>query len=303
MTKWSGAVVLKTKEYKAIILPQRGANCISLRHLPTGYNILRTPKKEQYFTKESPFLWGMPLLFFPNRIQEGRFVFNQMPYQFAVNEQSTNCHIHGSLHQTEFAVKEATAAKAVLVYEATEKNLYAGYPHAFAVQVSYTLGQDGLCQTTCITNKSETEMPVALAFHTTFNLAFLAEANPYETELQLAVSQEYERNHRLLPTGRLLPRVLPSKPAGHMLTALMKREDTTPMQLANPNSRRRIVYEADATFTCWMVYNGGTAEYICVEPQTWVTNAPNVPLPQSETGMLSLVPGESKTFTTAIRVE
>ena len=50
-----------------------GANCISLRNVKHGLSILREMEKEK--NPEKSVRYGMPVLFPPNRITDGRFVF------------------------------------------------------------------------------------------------------------------------------------------------------------------------------------------------------------------------------------
>jgi aldose 1-epimerase len=44
----------------------------------------------------------------------------------------------------------------------------------------------------------------------------------------------------------------------------------------------------------WVIYTRGEADNdICLEPYTWVTNAPNSSLEPKETGLIGIAPGES----------
>lgn len=68
--------------------------------------------------------------------------------------------------------------------------------------------------------------------------------------------------------------------------------------------RIEIRYEADRNFRHWVVYNAdGRSGFICPEPYTWITNAPNLTLPASLTGFQELGPGETKVFATSITVK
>src|SRR5690606_31023064 len=65
-----------------------------------------------------------------------------------------------------------------------------------------------------------------------------------------------------------------------------------------------IRYEADPNFRHWVVYNAdGRSGFICPEPYTWITNAPNLAFPASLTGFQELGPGETKVFATSITVK
>lgn len=74
--------------------------------------------------------------------------------------------------------------------------------------------------------------------------------------------------------------------------------------LTDLNSGIRVVYSADEHFKHWVVYNHDARQgYLCPEPYTWITNAPNLQLPQELTGFRVLQPGEQVTTTTRIRME
>ena len=63
---------LHSEEWSAEICPKMGANLISLRH--NGYPILREPDSFDAL-QHSPVLYGVPILFPPNRTSGGKFTF------------------------------------------------------------------------------------------------------------------------------------------------------------------------------------------------------------------------------------
>ena len=122
-------VYLSKGEYTATINVRRGANCISLRHKEYGANVLREP---DYAHFDNPYLYGMPILYPNNRISGGRFTFEDREYSFPVNEPTTNCHIHGFLHETPFEVVEKDEQFVVCEYRATKEKPYCSFPHKFS---------------------------------------------------------------------------------------------------------------------------------------------------------------------------
>lgn len=61
----------------------------------------------------------------------------------------------------------------------------------------------------------------------------------------------------------------------------------------NRRTGARIFYEVDSQTTYWTIWNnGGQVPYCCPEPQSWTTNAPNLPNPSAE-GFRAVAPGES----------
>ena len=74
---------IRYKDYSAKINISRGANCIELKNSKYIASILRKPD----YTKEldTPYLYGMPVLFPVNRISGGKFEFEKREYK-VVNE-------------------------------------------------------------------------------------------------------------------------------------------------------------------------------------------------------------------------
>ena len=64
---------LQAGDYIALINPERGANCISLRNSKYKAVILREPNKSGVL--DNPYLYGMPILYPANRISGGSFRF------------------------------------------------------------------------------------------------------------------------------------------------------------------------------------------------------------------------------------
>ncbi|MNJ75559.1 Aldose 1-epimerase [compost metagenome] len=56
-----------------------------------------------------------------------------------------------------------------------------------------------------------------------------------------------------------------------------------------------LVYSADpAYFKHWVLYTKGEAEqFLCIEPYTWLPDAPNSGLANEVTGLIELQPGQS----------
>ena len=77
-------------------------------------------------------------------------------------------------------------------------------------------------------------------------------------------------------------------------TAEAKEVDGKPFRGALVENLRtgvRTCYEVDGQTTCWTIWNnGGKVPYCCPEPQSWTTNAPNMPDPEAE-GFRSIAPG------------
>ena len=297
--------------YEAKILPDRGANCLALTHTPSGISALRTYDPDT-FELDNPFLYGTPLLFPPNRIKGGRFTYDGREYALPVNEEATGCFLHGTLHETPFAVAEVTENTVTCRYEATEECPYLTYPHAFTLTVRYDLTDAGLTQTVSITNNSALTMPVGLAFHTTFQMPFVQGGKLENIRMTLPIGEEYDRDmtdfsmtwetvddpdfHKALENGEITP-------AAQFISRHFSRPKGAALRLTDTESGYSVVYDADDSFQYWMVYNGGNPDFLCVEPQTWINSAPHAPAKMGDVNIIGIPAGETKAFVTTMKVE
>ena len=302
-------VRLENADWSATVDLAHGANCISLRNKKYGAELLREPNGTSF--PDNPYLYGMPILFPVNRIENGSFDFEGRHYTFPINEPATNCHLHGELLRTAFEAIEATDNKIKCLYAATADRPYLSFPHEFKIVMEYELRADGFYHTVTVTNLSARNMPIFLGFHTTFNTLFTKESKPDNIRVLAEISEEYERNMELnyLPTGK--------KPQFDRISTALSRGTFKPFdekisrhysgsgQMAITDLVRglRTVYENDAKYRFRLIYNGGSDGYICLEPQTALANSQNSPFTREEAGFDFLKPNESKTYISKIFME
>lgn len=291
--------------YTARIDLQRGANCVSLRNEKYGAVILRERGK----VLDNPYLYGMPVLFPVNRISGGRFSFEGREYVFPVNEPATGCHLHGLLHETPFSLLEKTDSKVSCIYRADARTPYLRFPHSFELQMDYELSEKGLRHTTRVTNCSDTNMPVLLGFHTTFNARFCPGGGDIRVLAQL--EKEYARNMKnYLPTGKMpaFDEVSASLNGGTFdpFSAPISRHYRSAgdgrMVIYDKGNDLSVVYENDEKLGFRLIYNGNADGYICLEPQTSLANSPNSPICREEAGFGWLEPGQTAVYTSRIYI-
>lgn len=297
-------------DYTAEIDLDHGANCVSLRHKKYGARILREPPAP-WEALDNPYLYGMPLLFPVNRIAGGRFTFEGREYVFPVNEPKTGCHLHGMLHATPFAEVEHSDRHTVCVFRA-KAGEYLGFPHAFEVRVTYVLSEDGLSVKTAVTNFSHGNMPVFLGFHTTFCTLFAKDSRPEDVCALVDVATEYERNmENYLPTGEKPPLDEVSLaltqgtflPMSAPISRHYRAGGDHRMRLADRRLGLAVVYENTENLPFRLIYGGGEAGYICMEPQTCLADCQNAPIPRDEGGFAFIESGASQEYYSKIYVE
>ncbi|MCE1195225.1 aldose 1-epimerase [bacterium] len=312
------AVRLEAGGYVAAICPDLGANCFLLER--DGASFLRIPPSFDTFRSERN-IYGMPLLFPPNRVRDGAYRFQGRDYRLPINEPERGNHIHGFLSGTPFVLADERAAgdacEAIFSYEASAEAPYSSFPHAFRVSLAYSLGPEGLVQRLSVKNLGETDMPLGLGFHTAFNAAFLPGSRAVDYRLRLTVSRQIPLDpERFLPAGdeiadnELLRALrgdgLPPQGAAvscHLRGVAPGSPAAAPgeARLTHLPSGRALVYRTDPRCLFWTLWNqGGDKGFICPEPQTWTIDAPNSPLPPEESGFAALAPGAETTLVSSL---
>lgn len=304
-------ITIRSKEYQAEISPDFGGNCLRLLHLPTGMDVLRSPKSIEDL-EATPLLYGMPILFFPNRISGGKFVFEGRNYSLPINEPLRNNHIHGSLYMMPFRMISRSDCELEMEFVATAQQPYLTFSHAFTLRLYYKVDSKGLHQKVTVVNKSTLNMPFGLAFHTTFNTPFATGGKSSFLRLNLPVDREYLRDSvRLVTTGKYLAdfplrhalREGGATPEQHVLSNFFSRQKNKKMILKDTESGWAIQYRADRHHRYWMLWNGGRDDLLTVEPQTCMIDPFNVDLPTSEKRILVIKPNSSISLKTGIAVK
>lgn len=292
------AILLENSKYQAIILPQYGANCISLVHIPTGASFFRIPV-DAHLSPADANVYGLPLLFPPNRIQDGHFVFNGNNYEFPINEPARHHHIHGFLSSTPFV----HLGGGVFRYSANKENPYLCFPHSFDIERRYFLKADGLHHSIKVTNHSNSSMPCGIGIHAAWNTSFFSNVSDVDCCLQCYALCRWVHNPTtIIPTGESLDNTedvlslrrgtLPV--SGISISALYEIDPSCPVSLHTPNGRFDC-FMPDTRFL--MLWNGGgNKRFICPEPQSWLVNAPNLPLDPKTSGFFALKPNQSVSY-------
>lgn len=299
------AYQIENQHFKAIVLPSQGSNVISLYDKKKNVELLRTPQTEEDYTLR-PMLYGIPILFPPNRIEDATFVYHNQVYKLAMNRAKENNHIHGFVHDKEWNVVVEECKEHKLVTRLDSRNypeILQQFPHEFILEMHVELTESGLIQTISVRNESDKNMPVGLGHHTTF-------AFPISTStLQVDVEKQWVLNERNLPTGKLQDATYQKELGNGMILKDITLDDVYPMTenktsiIKHPSLGIEINYTSKKGYLHWVLFSaGGKDDLVAIEPYSWVTNAPNLNLPNELTGLQGLEPGEEKTFVTEINV-
>ena len=295
---------LKSCGYTINVVPEYGMNCIKLTHENPFADILKTPQRVNVLAKDDAFLFGIPVLFFPNRISNGKFEFEGREYVFPINEPEHNNFLHGDLHKLPFDVTEYDCRHIKGVYTATSRNPYMTFPHSFEFSIEYSIACGRINQIVSIKNTSDKNMPVALGFHTTFNLS-------ETTELKIPAERFAERNMaNYLPTGNFfddfdLKDTLNNgvyQPFGKQVSMLFKLAGKD-IEIYDRRNETKIGYEFDEKFQYCMLFSRDGKDHICIEPQTWLSNCPNVVGERQKYGFDYISPNDTKIYNSFLSIE
>jgi len=312
--QWGGydTYILHSRELEVTLLPRLGNNVISLFDVKKQREILRRPdESDQAFFMQKPYHFGMPLLIPPGRIRKGQFQFEGTSYQFDQNTANDN-HIHG-LHRTQAwcvsDIEEDEDGCAVTTEFRTEDDPHwmEQFPIPLKFEMTFRLQEARLTQTLKVTNLGDHRIPFGIGYHTWF----MIDGEPERWNLKLPVNSIYELNDELLPSGNLIPLGdLEALNTGMNMqgtnfdTALRIGEEQPVEALLLRDDGYGLRYTADENlFRHWVLYTKGPADqFLCIEPYTWLPNAPNVSDDASFTGLLTIEPGQSQNLSTVLEM-
>lgn len=288
----------------AVIVPGVGSNLISFRDTAGGVEYLHKPRALAELIS-APVGYGNPVLLPPNRIRHGRFTYAGAAYDLPIN--SPPHHIHGLVHSLPWRVggRGASEAEGAWVRTIMAGREHPGFsrvfPHDFSLALTFRLRGGTLSILAEAENGGPGPFPFGLGYHTYFRLPISDGAVKEDYRLSLPAAARWELEERF-PTGRLLPLSgtdrLEASPVADLglddiYTDLAPGAAEIAARLWHGKSGRGVEFASDRSFMHWVVWSGPGpgAPYICLEPYTCLTDAPNLPLPRERTGLLDLAPG------------
>ena len=306
-------IVFETPDWCGTLALDSTGNLIRLRHRRTEMEIFRFPVPEKELA-EYPAVFGMPLLLPPNRIRDGRFSAGGHDFRFPINEPATTCFLHGVLLGRPFKLEEVEENSSVLRFRVScafpdGERRFPGFPCEFTAEIVYELTAGALSHRLTVRNRGRAAMPLGVGFHTAF-------CTPESEKIRLEIPADsrgaWEVDPlRRLPSGR-------RRPWSEREKRLFAGEETigpfpVSVQFPLPDAAHTVRihrangvvrYDLDPRFlhlACWN--DGGGRNFFCIEPMSWMTDAPNLPLPAPVSGFSLLPPESERTFCCTLRVE
>ena len=303
------------EDWEATFCPEYGGHLVRLRHIESNREVLNFPRSdEEYFTQPERF--GIPVLFPPNRVAGGSFVWEKFYYKLPINEPERQNHIHGIVMNKpwdmEVLTKKNRTSRTVNLRfsHGPQHPTFPGYPHRFTLTLSYDFLPNEVVQSVLIENLDEpsaSSMPFGLGFHTAFRIP---ESSVSQTNLKVtAKNRRFELDpERRIPTGRTIvwqPGHRYYKSGGstykveptiscHCRTTHIRKGNQTfrGAYLDFKDEETRLLYEVAEDFGYWFLWTPpDDSSVICIEPMTCLVNAPNNRSLSAHNGWRSLAPG------------
>jgi len=299
---------------KAKIAPQFGFNCFDFTVHVDGRFFSLIDAEEGFPTPASrPSGYGIPLLFpFPNRIRDGKYAWNGTSYEMpedAVPSNRTNA-IHGFCLDRPWRVTHQTAhrvtAEFQLSVDAPGRREF--WPADFLIRGTYTLYATALSLDLQIENVDTVPLPWGFGTHAYFKVPLSAEGSPPDCLLVAPVDAHWKLEE-CLPTGEVLSLNEPySELPDGLRIGTASLDDVFRLE---PGARSCSIVDERAgyqmrqsfspDFTQLVIYTPPGRNAVCMEPYTCLTDAIN--LPQPESGMRTLDPGGTESLNVTIALE
>ncbi|GAA3742941.1 aldose 1-epimerase family protein [Salinactinospora qingdaonensis] len=187
-TERAGGIELTAGDYRAVI-DQRGA---ALQQLTFGDRDIVW----SYAPDHGPTAFqGQILAPWPNRIEDGRYLFDGVDHQLDINEAARNNAIHGLVYSHTWTPTTVSPSHADLSLHLADTP---GYPFNLAMTVSYDLDADtGLTVEIAARNTGERPAPYGVSSHPYLTLGTRLD----NATLALPGEEYLPTNERLLPAG------------------------------------------------------------------------------------------------------
>lgn len=287
-----------TGEYLCII-PAFGGNIIDLalskndklHHVIAGDETLETLSGTSSNTYR-----GAKLSPFPNRINNGKYVFEGKEYQL---EQNNPPHaLHGLCWNLPFTLKAelVTDSAAILILQADYISQHKGYPFTYHIEIEYTLEENNFKCVTKILNTSEQSIPIGDGWHPYFTTGSKID----NIKLQLPASKQVELGKNIIPTGNYLPGKLFESPTPINTTQL---DHCFELDTSTDKVETRLIDEQkNISMVIWQQVGGRGYKFIqayippdrnsiAIEPMSCAPDAFN-----NKNGLIILSPKESVEF-------
>ncbi len=286
-------LLLKNKDGNTAGINLTGA---TLTNLVLGdEEVIKYPLKKDDPHKGYPSAFLFP---FPNRIKDGRYIFEEKEYDLERNDAEMNNAIHGLIAFSRFEVISSSENKATLTMSYLGEN--AGYPFPFKFTAHYVLKKDKLELTIEAENTGDSNMPCAFGWHPYFGFQGSAIG---EMTVKAPRRQKMELSDRYIPTGEFETEragLIPLK--NTILDNVFKLDSPSLISEVEVRYKKKKLIVSQKTgknkLNYMVLYTPASRDCIAIEPQSANTNSFN-----NGEGLNILKPGKKVKYEISVRVE
>jgi aldose 1-epimerase len=221
---------------------------------------------------------GQVLIPWPNRIEDGTYEFDGERHQLPLNEPEHRNAIHGLVRGEPWTVAEQEPSRVLMTHALGPQP---GYPFALALELQYSLSDNGLRVQTTATNVGNAAAPYGSGAHPYLRAG---SATVDSATLRIPARTVLHSNERGLPVGRKpvegseldfrSPRPIGATVLDHAFTDLEREND----RLARVELADQVSLWVDESYPYLMVFTGDplpdvARRSLAVEPMTCPPNA------------------------------
>ncbi|MFW2544980.1 hypothetical protein ACN2XU_20300 [Primorskyibacter sp. 2E107] len=264
---------IRNDTFEAVFHPAAGGRLGCLRHVRHGDLIV--PFTPVGFDPSAwPKSGAFPLFPFHNKLRQATFDHNGRQVHLRPNMSDGSGVMHGPAHRRAWIVTNHEENQITL---ALEYRADADWPFDFCATQRFELHQDRLTVTLRLTNTGHEIMPGGLGWHPYFRASV-------DGVIGIEAAQRWSP---FGPTGLVQDGPVP--PRARLKTGLTLHYSGWTQATAVIGDGARIRLTGTGALTCFAALH--KEEYLCLEPVSHVAGA--LELPQRETGVRHLAPGES----------
>ena len=219
---------------------------------------------------------------------------------------------HGFARRREFALKEQSETQVTFTLCADDETKKM-YPFDFALDVTYTLKEDGVETAFCVQNRGEGEMPFAIGGHPGFNVPINEDAAFEDYLIRFERVEDQICPAIVMGQGLIDPqksafalhgREIPLRHSLFYQDALVfENLQSEKVQIVNPKSGKGIEmdFAGFPLFGVWSAANDGP--YVCLEPWTGcATRTDEGDAFEEKKNMIFLAPGNEEQRSFSVRI-
>lgn len=290
----------------AEIAPELGFNCFRFCASVAGQSLdLIDAPADVLDVLQRPSSFGIPILFpFPNRIEHGRFSWNEQDYQLPLTPNHPHA-LHGFCLDRPWRIVEQTEDTLIGEFHLSVDDPQRSHcwPADFQIQVRYRVAENRLETQFRIHNPDKVDLPWGLGTHPYFKLPFSEKSQPTDCVFSVPVVQKWEMDE-CIPTGKIVDVPYKDSPRSGVRFGSQKFDDvftgweshgeTLHCSIIDDKAGIQVSQACDGRmFREMVIFTPPGRDTVCMEPYSCVTNAVNLQARGVETGLRILPAGET----------